>query len=818
MATSPYSTIQGLIRMAQEQAKQLLQQGIAASRAGRPDAARDLLQQSIRLDPRNETAWLWLSSVARDEKERLFCLKQLLALNPQNEYALKGLRALGAAAEETAAPEPAPAFSVPVLDEEQYTRLQPTLDDFLRRYNPRPADQLNVRWTHKARRRYGEGGAQRIRQVTYAVAALITIVVIGAAALLISSVTGGNGEATQIAARTRIHTATPTSTMTPTPGGATPTPFPNPMDVPPTAEPIGLQQGSIYGNDATAVYPAPHPNIANAIRGAIGLNSVGLYPDAIGTFEAERILSSTQCYPAVVYYEAMSYAAQDDAQSRNRAAQLLEDALAFQPQDVRLSTCQDSPLILAALGHVRLLQGNLPEAQRLSEQALSEDSALVLATLTKGRVELLNGDPVTARRTVQQGLGESPEDVNLFLLAAEIEVADNQPAAALEYVGKALYVEPVAQRGLQLQAQIYLSLADESEPGPMKLQYYGLGVISAQTLLLYYSGDPVGYLYLAKARIGEGNLDMAESALTRIIEAESRLPENDTTTAIMEEAYRTRGNLYYVQRRFEEARADFTEVSRRDVSDLDTVNKLFTIAFSSGNYTEASMRLEELLDADPENASYLLQQTKFTVELCTFVDDLSCAYSDALRTLGDADGTLFASLDEQQQADAYSYRAQAQYRETIRRASSLTDEERQAAYVQALDDVNRALAVRDTPVDHYYRGLILEEMQMLSPAVEEYQWIAYWNDWYPYPFKDDSFDSRTDRLLGTIREATSAAEATREAIEATMATPTRVIPTATLTRPPTATPTATPTLTPTVTITPSPTITPTLGATRPSLP
>lgn len=802
--------------MAQEQAKQFLQQGIAAARNGRQDQARDLLQQSIRLDPRNETSWLWLSSVARDDKERLFCLKQLLTLNPQNEHALKGLRALGAVTEEAAAPEPTPSFSVPVLDEQQYTRLQPMLDDLLRRYNPTPADQLNVRWSHKTRRRYGEGSAQRLRKMTYAAGALIAIVLIGVAAFIFSSVTGGeNGEGTQIAGRTRVASATPTSTMTPTPGGATPTPFPQPMDVPATVEPAGLRQGSEYGNAPTEVYPALHPNIANSIRGAIALYSAGQYGQAIEILEAERTLSSSQCYPAVVYFEAVSYAAQDDAQDLNRAAQLLEDALVFQPQDVRLSSCQDSSLVQAGLGYVRFLQGDWSEALRLSELALSDDPALTQATLTKARIELLNGDPVTARRTVQQGLSEAPSDVNLFITAAEIELADNQLAAALDYIGRALYVEPVAQRGLQLQAQIYLTLADQAEPGPMKLQYYGLSVLSAQTLLLYYAGDPVGYLYLAKARIGEGNLDMAETALTRIIEVESSLPENDTTAAIIQDAYRTRGNLYYVQRRFDEAREDLTEVARRDINDLESVNTLFNISLATGSYNEALMRLEELLDSDPENASYRLAQAQFTVELCTFVDDLTCAYGNALRMLNDADGTLITSLDQQQQADAYSYRAQAQYRETVRRASSLTEEELQAAYLVALDDVNRALSVRDTPVDHYYRGLILEEMQLLSQALEEYQWIAYWNEWYPYPFTDDSFDSRLDNLVDVIREATANAVATQQVIEATLATPTRA---ATMTPTPSSTPTLTPTLTVTPSVTPSPTITPTQGATRPSLP
>src|SRR5437016_3329546 len=81
--------------MANEQAKQLLQQGIAAAKAGQPAEARQLLQQAVRSDPSSEAAWLWLSSVAKDDQERIFCLKKLLEINPNNENAIKGLQQLG---------------------------------------------------------------------------------------------------------------------------------------------------------------------------------------------------------------------------------------------------------------------------------------------------------------------------------------------------------------------------------------------------------------------------------------------------------------------------------------------------------------------------------------------------------------------------------------------------------------------------------------------------------------------------------------------------------------------------------------------------
>src|SRR5690606_15187850 len=108
--------------MAEDQAKMFLRQGIAAAKEGRADAARNLLRQAVRAYPQDETAWLWLSSVAPDDRERVFCLKQVLALNPHHEFALKGLAALGQLAPSA---EPSAATSVPLLAEEKYVRILP---------------------------------------------------------------------------------------------------------------------------------------------------------------------------------------------------------------------------------------------------------------------------------------------------------------------------------------------------------------------------------------------------------------------------------------------------------------------------------------------------------------------------------------------------------------------------------------------------------------------------------------------------------------------------------------------------------------------
>src|SRR5687767_2385708 len=73
---------------------ELLAQGIAAARANQKDAARQAFQAVIRQDPRSESAWLWMSGLVDDPAQQRDCLQRVLALNPQNEHARRGLERL----------------------------------------------------------------------------------------------------------------------------------------------------------------------------------------------------------------------------------------------------------------------------------------------------------------------------------------------------------------------------------------------------------------------------------------------------------------------------------------------------------------------------------------------------------------------------------------------------------------------------------------------------------------------------------------------------------------------------------------------------
>ncbi len=72
----------------------LLDEGIAALRAGRKDEARSKLMQVIKADERNEYAWLYLSEAVDSDEDRQICLENVLTINPANERAETELKAL----------------------------------------------------------------------------------------------------------------------------------------------------------------------------------------------------------------------------------------------------------------------------------------------------------------------------------------------------------------------------------------------------------------------------------------------------------------------------------------------------------------------------------------------------------------------------------------------------------------------------------------------------------------------------------------------------------------------------------------------------
>ncbi len=74
---------------------QILQLGIEEARNGNREAARNLFELLTRQEPKNSQAWLWLAGVADGTDQRREALQHVLALDPSNDMARKGLQAMG---------------------------------------------------------------------------------------------------------------------------------------------------------------------------------------------------------------------------------------------------------------------------------------------------------------------------------------------------------------------------------------------------------------------------------------------------------------------------------------------------------------------------------------------------------------------------------------------------------------------------------------------------------------------------------------------------------------------------------------------------
>ncbi len=71
-------------------------EAVAAVQAGNRTHARDLLTRLLKTVQDNADFWVWMSAVVETPKERLFCLKEALKLDPQNTSARTGLVLMGA--------------------------------------------------------------------------------------------------------------------------------------------------------------------------------------------------------------------------------------------------------------------------------------------------------------------------------------------------------------------------------------------------------------------------------------------------------------------------------------------------------------------------------------------------------------------------------------------------------------------------------------------------------------------------------------------------------------------------------------------------
>jgi hypothetical protein len=82
------------------QARQLVEEGIAAIQAGDKAVGRGKLEAAVKIDLYNEKAWLWLAKVVPSIEEKRTCLGNVILINPANKEAQAMLEKLEGAKEQ----------------------------------------------------------------------------------------------------------------------------------------------------------------------------------------------------------------------------------------------------------------------------------------------------------------------------------------------------------------------------------------------------------------------------------------------------------------------------------------------------------------------------------------------------------------------------------------------------------------------------------------------------------------------------------------------------------------------------------------------
>jgi tetratricopeptide (TPR) repeat protein len=74
----------------------MLDEAISAARGGEKVRARDLLTRLLRIDKDHPEHWLWMSAVVESRQEQIYCLQNLLRVDPDSVVARRGLIMMGA--------------------------------------------------------------------------------------------------------------------------------------------------------------------------------------------------------------------------------------------------------------------------------------------------------------------------------------------------------------------------------------------------------------------------------------------------------------------------------------------------------------------------------------------------------------------------------------------------------------------------------------------------------------------------------------------------------------------------------------------------
>jgi tetratricopeptide (TPR) repeat protein len=765
------------------QARQLLERGIEAARAGRKDEARKLLQQSLRLDPQSDSAWLWLASVISDKRERLVALQRSLEINPANEMALKAVRALGIDPAQWVRPAqpstPAEPMSgslaaddataegpgIPLPDARRIAQLEEQARQIVAEYQARP-QASDIQWTRKTKGRAGEREILVLR-AQIAAAAAVFLIIVGFALIFVYRNTPEIRLAFEGASRTpRPPTSTPTNTPTNTPG-FTPTPSPT-RDF--TQEPTFTPSATINpfipaGRVEVTLTPTDlflPAQANNAIIAAAAAIDSGQYATAFPLAATERAAAAQVFNPNPYYYEVRALLGQgEDEQALavvQEGQQRLDEGSGVRQGEVAVF----QPLISLALAEVYLYQAQeagsgsgfslAAQAIEQADIARQGDPRYERAYIISAQASTIQNDFDAALDILNEGLSVEglTDNHNLILqrglvyfAQGERQRAQGDTSGARASFDRAayqaytvIYIEPYNTAAHRLQVQTALALGDP-----------GLAVIYSLNYLFYFPDSAEAFTLLGQARTQEGNDELALEAYIRALNVGS------DDTASVAQAYLARAALYERDNRVRQALEDVTAAYELQPTAAIRARRM-QIALAAGDYVTARDDAEAISGSGVVQEA-LIQFVRAAAIIELAEPDDTDAYNEALTILN----TSVGGLGQDQTAAADEYRA---------RAFLVTGSPQ-----DALNAIQRSIQAVENGSRRLLRAQIREQIGDYGGAIADYEWVLTYHALYNFGFVDQARQGIArveDTLIELAAQATATAQTATAAADQSTAT------------------------------------------------
>ncbi|HKZ68473.1 MAG TPA: tetratricopeptide repeat protein [Anaerolineales bacterium] len=528
--------------MEQSTQNALLDEAIGAARGGDRTKAKDKLTRYLRYDQKNEHAWLWMSAVVESDRERIFCLNNVLKLNPNNKMAKRGLALLGALPADMRADLDIEIIGVDLK-----------------------ADVTTAGAAGKRQKRGGFTFRRNRRLENVAIAGLAVPIVGGCIVFGLNL----GGSQVVVAGLLGIESPTPRPTATPVPPTLTPTNTP----IPPTATEVAI---------ATPIIGANQTPIAELL----GVSYTAAPPSVeVPFFPEEAYNTGERAYLAGEYDAALlSFRDAVEQNANNYAAHYYTGAIYLEKKDYNRAFLSYSAALKINSGFAPALLGRGQANFRsggnpLSDYQKAKDAAREWAEpyIQTAIYYADRKQPDKAIAELETARGLDSNNVNVYWNLAEQYLAVGRVDEALAVLQTGLELDATALDLYRVQAKILLAVED-FQTALEKINLY----------ISYRPTDAEGWTIQGRAYLGLDDAANAFAALTRAVE----LKPFDPRDALV-----ARGTANLILGQPEAARADFDRALQLGIT---TRNRLLIghAYYDVGDYVTAVKEFEKAVASD----------------------------------------------------------------------------------------------------------------------------------------------------------------------------------------------------------------------------